>query len=81
MHALNNNVTYLNSFGVEYISKENKLFVCNKNIQKNLFRIQAYDSVMCGHFCVGFIDFMFKCKYFTDFPNLFSPNDFKKMMI
>ena len=78
LHALNNNVTYFDSFGVEYISKEKKLFVCNKNIQKNLFRIQAYDSVMCGYFCIGFIDFMFKCKSFTDFTNLFSPNYLKK---
>ena len=33
---------------------------------------------MCGYFCNGFIDLMFKGKSLTDYTNLFSPNDFKK---
>ena len=33
---------------------------------------------MCGYFCFGFIDFMFKGKSLTDYANLLSPNDFKK---
>ena len=33
---------------------------------------------MCGYFCIGFIDFMFKGNNLTDFANLFSPNNFKK---
>ena len=33
---------------------------------------------MCGYFCIGFIDFMFKANSLTDFTNLFSPNNFKK---
>ena len=53
-------VTFFDSFGVEHISKEIKKFINNKNIISNIFRIQAYDSVMCGYFCIGFIDFMFK---------------------
>ena len=53
----------------------------NKNIITNIFRIQAYDSVMCGSFCIGFTDFMFKGYNLTNFTNLFSPNNFKKMMI
>ena len=40
--------------------------------------MQAYDSIMCGYFCIGFIDFMFKGKGLTDYTNLFSPNDLKK---
>ena len=54
----NNNVTYFDSFGVEHISKEIKTFINNKNIKINIFRIQSYDSIMCGYFCIGFIDFM-----------------------
>ena len=50
----------------------------DKNIIVNNFRIQAYDSGMCGYFCIGFIDFMFKGNNLTDFANLFSPNNFKK---
>ena len=66
----NNNVTYFDSFGVEHILKEIKTFVGNKNIKTNIFRIQAYDSVMCGYFCIGFADFMFAGKTLTDFPFL-----------
>ena len=40
--------------------------------------MQANDSVMCGYFRIGFIDFMFKGKTLTEFTNLSSPNNFKK---
>ena len=60
------------------IPKEIKKFIGNKNIKTNIFRIQTYDSVMCGYFCIGFINFMFKGKFLTDFTGLFSPNNFKK---
>ena len=73
-----NDVTYLDSFGVEHIPKEIKEFVKNKNITTNIFRIQAHDSVMCGYFCIGFIDFMLAGKKLTDYNDLFSPGDFKK---
>ena len=74
-------VTYFHSFGVEHISKEIKKFINNKNIISNIFRIQAYDSIMCGYFCIQFINFMFKGNSLTDFTNLFSPNNLEKMMI
>ena len=78
MYALNNNVTYFDSFGAEHIPKEIKIFLDNKNIQTNIFRIKAYDPIICGYFYIGFIDFMLKGKSLTDFANLFSPDDFKK---
>ena len=82
----NNNVTYFDSFGEEHIPKEIKVFIYrplssasqNKNIKKNIFRIQAYESIMCRYFCIGFIDFMFAGKTLTEYTNLFSPNNFKK---
>ena len=74
----NNSVIYFNSFGVEHIPKEIKAFINNKNIITNIFRIQAYDSIMCGYFCIGFIDFMLVGKTLTEYTNLFSPNNFKK---
>ena len=74
----NNNVTYFDSFGVEHIPKEIKAFINNKNIKTNIFRLQAYDSVMCGYFCIGFVDFMLVGKTLTEYTNLFSPYDFKK---
>ena len=74
----NNNVTYFDSFGVEHIPKEIKTFINNKNIKTNIFRIQAYDSIMCGYFCTGFIDFLLKEKTLSENRNLFLPNNFKK---
>ena len=75
----NNNVTYFDSFGVEHIPKEIKTFINNKNIKKYIFRIQTYDSLMCGYFCVGFIDFIVAGKTLTEFTNyFFSPNNLNK---
>ena len=79
MWADNNNVTYFDSFGIEDIPKEIKAFIGRSlYITTNIFRIKAYDSVMCGYFCIGFIEFMLKGKSLTEFTNLFSPNNLKK---
>ena len=43
--------------------------------------MQAHGSIMFRYFCIGFIDFMIPEKTLTKFTNLFSPNDFEKMMI
>ena len=44
---------------------------------KNIYRIQAKDSIMCGYFCVGSIDFiMLKGKSLLDYRNLFSPDKY-----
>ena len=53
-------------------------FIGNKNIITNIFTIQAYDSIICGYFCIGFINFMFNGNSLTDYISLFSPNDLKK---
>ena len=58
-------------FEVEHILEEIKTFIGNKNIKTNIFRIQAYDSIMCGYFCIRFIDFMLAGKTLTDLTNLF----------
>ena len=80
----NKNMTvYFDSFGVEHIPDEIMKFI-NANLLKNydiitnIFRIQAYDSIICGYFCVGFLDYMIKDKDLVDYTNLFSPSDFDK---
>ena len=65
-------VIYFDSFGVEHISKEIKKFINKKNIIANIFRIQAYSSIMCGCFCIRFIDFMFNGNSLTDFTTFFN---------
>ena len=73
-----NKIVYFNSFGVEPIPEEIKEFVGNRNIKANIFRVQPNNSVMCGYFCIGFIDFMFANKTLTDYTNMFSTYDFNK---
>ena len=73
-----NDIVYFDSFGVEHIAEEVKEFIGNKNIKTKIFRVQANDSVMCGYFCIGLIDFMLAGEILTDYTNLFSPHDFKK---
>ena len=69
-----NEIFYFHSFDVEHVPEEIKNFVANKNIKANLFRVQSNDSVMCGYFYIGFIDFMLAGKKLTDFTNMFSPH-------
>ena len=73
-----NEIVYFDSFGVEHVPEEIKEFIGNKNIKAKIFRVQANDSIMCGYFCIGFIDFMLVGKNPTDFTSLFTPYDFKK---
>ena len=76
----NNNVTYFGSFGVEHIPKEIKKVIKNKNIKTNIFRIQANDSIMCGYFCIGFINFRLKGKSLLDYTIYFLLMNLKRMI-
>ena len=78
VNVTNNEVIYFDSFGVEHVPEEIKKFIGNNNIKTNIFRVQAYNSIMCRYFCIGFIDFIFSGKTLIDFTNMFSPYDFEK---
>ena len=73
-----NEVAYFDSFGVEHVPEEFKELIGNKKIKANIFRVQANNLLMCGYFCIRFIDFMLAGWKSTDYTNLFSPHDFKK---
>ena len=60
LYVQNNAVTYFDSLGVEHIPTEIITFIGNKNVKKNIFRIQTYDSIMYGYFSIGFIDLCFQ---------------------
>ena len=49
LYALKNDVTYFDSFGVEHIPKQTKIFIGKSIVVGNIFRIQANDSVICGY--------------------------------
>ena len=53
--------TYFDSFPGEHIPKESKTFIGKKLIITNIYIIrQAYNSIMCGYFCIWFINFILK---------------------
>ena len=74
LHVNDNKVIYSDSFGVQHIPKEIKNFTRNKNIIINIYFIQAYNPIVCGYFCIGFIDFMLKGESLLDYTSLFFPN-------
>ena len=79
LYVNGNNASYFDSFGgVEHTLKENKNLRRSKNLITNICRTQAYNSIMSGYFCIGFIDFMLKVKSLVDYTNLFSPNEYQK---
>ena len=57
---------------LKIFQKKTQKTIGNKNIITNIYRIQAFDSKMCGYFCVGFIDFMLKGK------SLLASNNYEK---
>ena len=71
-------IVYFDSFDVERVPEEIKKFIGDKNVIANIFRIQSKNSIMCGYFCTGFINFLLAGKKLTDCTGLFSPYDFKK---
>ena len=56
-----------------------EIFIGNKNITASIYTIQAYDSIMCGYFCIGFIDFMLKGKLLLDIQIYFLLMNIKRM--
>ena len=52
-YVKNKKVVYFDSFDVKHVPKEIITFIKNKDIIANIFRLQAYDSIMCGYFCIN----------------------------
>ena len=44
----------------------------------NIFRLQDNESIMCGFYCIAFIEYMFAAKTLLDYTIFFSSNDYKK---
>ena len=81
LYAKDNEVVYLDSVGVEHVPKEIKRFIEYKDIKTNILRIQANNSIMCGYFCTGFVDFMFAGRSLIDFTSLFSQQQQQKKIL
>ena len=76
--SIENNVTYFDRFCAEHTPKEVKKFLANKNIITNIYRKQVYDSVICGYFRIGFIDFILKGKILLRHTNFFSSSNYER---
>ena len=68
LYVSSNNIMY---FGVKRIAKQIEKFLRNKNVITNIYKIQAFNSIMYGYFCIGFIDFMLNGKSLLKYTNLF----------
>ena len=40
--------------------------------------MHSIDYIMCGFYCIGFIEVMLEGRTVLGYANLFSPNDFRK---
>ena len=78
IHVHGPKATYFDSFGIEHIPDEVLKFLKGKDLEANIFRVQSKKSVLCGYFCIKFLEYMFHGKTLTDFTRLFSPTDFNK---
>ena len=56
---------YFDSFGIEYISQEVLNKVKDKSINHNIFRTKDNEFIMCGFYCVVFIEYMLSRKSFV----------------
>ena len=70
------NEYYFDSFGVDPPIEIINFF--KKDFISNTYRIQELYSIMCGYFCIGFLNHMFDGGNFEDFISRFDPNDFTK---
>ena len=78
LYVINKTATYFDSFEIQHNPKEIRAFIGDKDIIASIDRIQSYDWIMCGYYCIGFTDDMLKGNSLTNFTSLFSPNNFKK---
>ena len=73
-----NTSVYFDSFGIEYIPQEVLNKIKDKSITHNIFRIRGNESIMCGFYCIVFIEYMLAGKILLDYTLL---NYFLQMTI
>lgn len=61
-----NKGTYFGSFGVEHIPEEIKKFIRSKNITANIYKVQAYDSIMEGTFALDLLNSFSEVKHWQN---------------
>ena len=72
-----NTAVYFDSFGIEYIPQEALNKIRHKSITHNVFKLQDNESIMCGFYCLAFIEYMLVGRILLDYISLFSQNNYK----
>ena len=70
-NSLNYFALNVNAFWVKRILKEIRKFIGNENIIANIYKIQAYDSIVYRYICIGFVDFKLKGNNLLKPTNIF----------
>ena len=50
----------------------------DNSITHKIFQMQSDDSIVCGFYCVTFMEYIVAEKFLLDYTNLFYLNDYKK---
>ena len=75
-----NTAVDVDSFGNEYIPQEVLNKIKYKSITLNTFRIQDNESIMCGFYCIAFIEYMLAGKTLLEIiPSFFLRMTIKRM--
>ena len=72
-----NRAVYFDSFRIGCIPQEVLNKIKDKSITHNVFKIKDNNSIMCGFYCIAFIEHVLAGKSLLDYTNLFSLNDYK----
>ena len=67
-----NNVIYISVALELSIPKGIKRFIVKKNTITNIYRMKAYDCIICEYFCIWFTDFMLREKFVRLYKFIFS---------
>ena len=75
LHVNGNNIIYFDFYSNRNSkilwNNKYRIFMEYKNIIPNIYIIHTYNSIMCGYFYTGFINFMLKGKKLLDYRNHF----------
>ena len=73
-----NRTTYFDSFAIEHIHPEVLNKINSKSIKHKLLRRQSNNSLMCGFYCIAFLEYAIAGKSllnYTFFSNAYNKND------
>ena len=60
-----NTGVHFDAFGTEFIPQEVLNKIKDKSITHDIFRMKSADSIICGFYCIAFIEYMVARKNFV----------------